>query len=424
MELNKNTIDYAQAKDGSDLLKTFRTYFTPPPGLKNNSGYNVHYLCGNSLGLKPLGTNNVIQEELDAWTNFGVEAHFKENRPWLSYHSLISPDLCRIVGANKEEVVAMGTLTTNLHLLLVSFYRPTKKRYKIIMEAGAFPSDQYTIETQVRLHGFDPADAIIEVAPRNGEFIIEEKDIIKAIHDAGDSLALIMIGGVNYYTGQLFKIEKLTKAAHDVGAHAGFDLAHAVGNVSLQLHEWNVDFGAWCSYKYLNSGPGAIAGIYVHKSHCENPELPQLGGWWGNPEKTRFQMEKGFVPTKTAERFQLSNPSIFAIAPMITSMQLFSRTSMGELRAKSIELTAYLESLLKECSHLPFTIITPEDRYRRGAQLSLLFDDRGEEVFNHLKDHNVICDYRQPNVIRMAPVPLYNSFENAYHVYEVLKKLK
>ena len=411
------TLEYAQDLDQTDSLFPFRERFLFP----QHEGRNVYYFCGNSLGLQPKSVRYLMDAELDDWAKYGVEGHFQARNPWFAYHELFTERLAKIVGANRREVVAMNSLTVNLHLLMLSFYRPDQKRFKILMEAGAFPSDQYAVETQVRLHGFNPADAIIEIAPREGSYLIDEEDIFNAIQDAGEQLALVMIGGVNYYTGQLFDMKSITKAAHDTGALVGFDLAHAVGNVILKLHEWDVDFAAWCSYKYLNSGPGAVGGIYVREDHAANEEIFRLGGWWGNDEKTRFRMEKGFVPKKTAESWQMSNAPVFNMVAHNASLDLFDKAGMKALRDKSDRLTAYLEFLLGQITHLPFTIITPKARDQRGAQLSLLFLERGREIFDRLTAEGVIADWREPDVIRIAPVPLYNSFEDVYRFYEILR---
>lgn len=414
------TLEYAQGQDETDILFPFRERFIFP----QHNEKDVTYLCGNSLGLQPKSVAYLMKLELDDWGRCGVEGHFNARNPWFSYHHIFSERLAKIVGAKKDEVVAANTLTVNLHLLMLSFYRPQGKRYKILMEAGAFPSDQYAMETQVRMYGYDPEEAIIEISPKEGAYIIEEADIIKAIEDAGDSLATVMIGGVNYYTGQFFDLKKITTAAHKVGAYVGYDLAHAVGNVPLQLHAWNVDFACWCSYKYLNSGPGGVGGIYVHEHHSKNPKLFRLGGWWGNDEKTRFKMEKGFVPQKNAGSWQMSNAPVFNMVAHNASLDIFDKAGMKELREKSEKLTAYLEFLLKQIKHLPFNIITPSDPKRRGCQLSLLFEKRGKEVFQALTDNGVVADWREPNVIRIAPVPLYNTYEDAYRFYEILAGLE
>lgn len=413
------TLAFAQDQDQIDTLSHFRTRFLFP----QHEDRDVVYMCGNSLGLQPQSVSYLMQQELKDWAKYGVEGHFNAQIPWFSYHHAFSERLARIVGANKDEVVAANTLTVNLHLLMVSFYRPKGKRYKIMMEAGAFPSDQYAVETQVRMHGYDPTDAIIEIAPKEGKHIIEEEDILQAIADAGDSLALVMFGGVNYYTGQYFDLKAITDAAHKVGAYAGYDLAHAVGNIPLQLHDWDVDFACWCSYKYLNSGPGGVGGIFVHEKHYSNPEVFRLAGWWGNDEKDRFKMRKGFIPQNNAGSWQMSNAPVFNMVAHNAALDIHDKAGMKALREKSEQLTGYMEFLLKQITHLSFEIITPSDATRRGCQLSMLFKDRGREVFDALTKNGVIADWREPNVIRIAPVPLYNSFEDAYRFYEVLMNI-
>ncbi|MEI8279977.1 MAG: kynureninase [Bacteroidota bacterium] len=413
------TAEYAQSRDQIDILYPFRERFHFP----QHNDKDVHYFCGNSLGLQPKSVQYLMSMELQDWAKHGVEGHFRARNPWLSYHQLFSERLAKIVGAKKDEVVAMNTLTVNLHLLMMSFYRPEGKRYKILMEAGAFPSDQYAVETQVRMYGYQPDDAIIEIRPRDGAYIIEEEDIIAAIETAGDMLALVMIGGVNYYTGQLFNMKRITDATHRVGAYAGYDLAHAVGNVPLELHKWNIDFACWCSYKYLNSGPGGVGGAFVHEHHGNNPKIFRLAGWWGNDEKTRFKMEKGFIPQKGVASWQMSNAPVFNMVAHNASLDIFDKTDIKALNNKSKELTGYMEWLLNQITHLPFTIITPTDTQRRGCQLSLLFADRGKEVFEKLTEAGIVADWREPNVIRIAPVPLYNTFEDCYRFYEVLNNL-
>ncbi len=327
------------------------------------------------------------------------------------------------MGAKEDEVVAMNSLTVNLHLLLLSFYKPKGERYRIIMEAGAFPSDQYAIETQVKMHGYQPADAIIELTPRDGEDCLREEDILQAIKDAGNSLACVMIGAVNYYTGQWYPMKEITDTAHEVGAIAGFDLAHAMGNVPMQLHDWNVDFACWCTYKYLNSGPGAVGGIFVHEQHGNNPDTFRLAGWWGNNEDTRFKMQKGFIPAKGAASWQMSNAPVFNMVAHAASLDIFDKVNMKLLREKSIKLTAYLEYLLKQIRHLRFRIITPAEANKRGAQLSLLFEKDGRAIFEELTAKGIVADWREPDVIRVAPVPLYNSFEDVFRFYEVLEEI-
>jgi kynureninase len=361
-----------------------------------------------------------MQKELDDWATHGVEGHFRARNPWFSYHQFFSTSLARIVGAEPDEVVAMNGLTVNLHLLMISFYRPTQQRYKIIMEAGAFPSDQYALETQVRMHGFAPEDAIIEVGPREGGYTIEEDDIEAAIKAAGDSLALVLIGGVHYYSGQAFDIARITKSAHDAGAFAGWDLAHAIGNIELRLHDWDVDFACWCSYKYLNSGPGGVGGAFVHARHDATDKPFRLGGWWGHDAATRFKMQKGFIPQAGAAGWQMSNAPVFNSVAHRASLDIFDKADLRLLREKSTRLTSYFEWLLRQLTHLDFTIITPQDPTRRGAQLSLLFGESGRAVFDHLTAAGVVADWREPNVIRMAPAPLYVRYEDVYRVYEVL----
>ncbi len=413
------SLEYAQGLDQTDILFPFRERFLFP----QHEGRDVYYFCGNSLGLQPKMVSYLMQKELEDWAKHGVEGHFNAAMPWLSYHKFFSERLAKIVGADKDEVVAMNTLTVNLHILLHSFYRPQGGRYKILMEAGAFPSDQYAMETQVRMHGFDPYDAIIEIAPREGAHTIEEADILYAIARAGDSLAVVIMGGVNYYTGQYFDLKKITEAAHAVGAYAGFDLAHAVGNIPLHLHDWHVDFACWCSYKYLNSGPGGVGGIYVHEKYGNDPYFFRLAGWWGNEEKTRFKMQKGFIPQKGAASWQMSNAPVFNMVAHNASLDIFDKAGMKELQAKSRRLTGYLEFLLKKLTNLSFEIITPSDPEQRGCQLSLLFAEKGREVFDALSANGVIADWREPNVIRVAPVPLYNTFEDVYMLYQIMSEI-
>ncbi|MCB0700716.1 MAG: kynureninase [Chitinophagales bacterium] len=413
------TLEYAKEQDKADPLYLNRERFHIP---QHNNGDTV-YFCGNSLGLQPKSVERLIKSELEDWAKYGVEGHFQARNPWFYYHHIFSERLGRLVGASKDEVVATNTLTVNLQLLMLSFYRPEGRRFKIMMEAGAFPSDQYAVETQVRMYGYDPKDAIIEIAPKPGKHTIEESDIIVAIAEAGDSLALVMFGGVNYYTGQLFDMQSITDAAHKVGAYAGFDLAHAVGNVPLSLHDWDIDFACWCSYKYLNSGPGGVGGLYVHERHYNNPDTFRLAGWWGNDEKERFLMRKGFVPQKNAGSWQMSNAPVFNMVAHNAALDIHDHVGIKALREKSLKLTGYLEFLLNTIEHLSFEIITPKEEDRRGCQLSLLFDSRGKEVFEALTNNGVIADWREPNVIRIAPVPLYNSFEDVYKFYNILAQI-
>lgn len=416
----ESSLDFAQSQDQLDMLHPFRERFLFP----QHDDRNVYYFCGNSLGLQSSAVKYLMDRELEDWARYGVEGHFQARSPWFSYHQQFSESLAAITGARKDEVVAMNTLTVNLHLLLLSFYRPEGQRYKIIMEAGAFPSDQYALETQVRMHGFDPSDALIEISPRAGTDLIEEDDIIDAIREAGDSLALVIFGGVNYYTGQLFDMARITREAHQAGAYCGFDLAHAVGNVPLQLHDWEVDFACWCSYKYLNSGPGGVGGAYVHEKYGNDPRFFRLAGWWGNDESTRFKMEKGFIPQQGVASWQMSNAPVFNMVAHRAALDLFDKAGMSALREKSLRMTAYLEYLLLSLNNLSFRIITPSDPARRGAQLSLLFLENGKEVFRILTENGVIADWREPNVIRIAPVPMYNNFEDCYRFYEILRDIR
>jgi len=407
---------YARSQDQTDILYPFRERFLFP----QHDGRDVYYFCGNSLGLQPKAVGFLMEKELEDWGKYGVEGHFQATYPWFSYHHFFNERLAKIVGADKDEVVAANTLTVNLHLLMLSFYRPQGGRYKIIMEAGAFPSDQYAVETQARMHGFDPNDAIIEIAPREGEHLIHEEDIYAAIEQAGSELALVIFGGVNYYTGQLFDMQAIAAAAHKVGAYAGFDLAHAVGNVPLHLHDWGVDFACWCSYKYLNSGPGGVGGMYVHEKYGNDPHFFRLAGWWGNDEKSRFQMKKGFVPQKGAASWQMSNAPVFNMVAHNASLDIFEKAGIKELREKSLRMTAYLEYLLGKIDGLSFNVITPANPEQRGCQLSMLFERDGRSVFEYLTANGVVADWREPNVIRVAPVPLYNTFEDVYMLYELL----
>ncbi|MBX7108801.1 MAG: kynureninase [Chitinophagales bacterium] len=419
----ENTQAFAQQLDATDALRKFCDQFHIP----EINGKRVIYLAGNSLGLLPKKARDYAEQEFLDWQHHGVEAHFHAKNPWLYYHHFCEEALAKIVGADKNEVVAMGSLTANLHLLMVSFYRPTKTRYKIMMEANAFPSDQYAMETQVRYHGLDPDDAVIEMKPREGEFTLRTEDILQAIKDNADQLATIMFGGVNYLSGQLFDMKAITEAGHAAGAMVGFDLAHTVGNVPVKLHEWQVDFACWCSYKYLNSGPGGVAGIFVHEKHGNNSELPRFAGWWGNEEATRFKMEKGFHPQAGAAGWQVSNAPVFPMAIHRASLELYDEAGMGNLRNKSLQLTAYLEFIIDDFNNnhpsKTLQIITPKDPAWRGCQLSLIASANGKEIFNRLTEACVITDWREPNVIRMAPVPLYNSFEDVWNVGRVLREL-
>ncbi len=418
-----STRDYARALDAADPLRRFREAFHLP---RHADGEPVVYLTGNSLGLQPKSAAAAVQAELAHWAEHGVEGHFRDPSRWVDYHRFLTAPLARLVGAELTEVVAMNTLTVNLHLLLISFYRPTATRYKLLLEGGAFPSDQYAAESQVRLHGFDPADAIVELLPRPGEATLRPADIEATIRAHGDSLATILLGGVNYYTGQLFDMAAITRIGHEVGAVVGFDLAHAAGNVPLALHAWDVDFACWCSYKYLNSGPGGVSGVFVHARHAQAPDLPRLAGWWGHDASVRFQMQPGFQPMPGAEGWQLSNAQILPLALHRAALDVVEEAGgMTALRAKSLQLTGYLEALLRGLN-LPtevLDIITPADPAQRGAQLSLLIRRNGRALFDALTQEGVVADWREPDVIRIAPVPLYNSFEDVWRFVDVLRRV-
>ncbi len=420
---HQNSLEFAREMDAKDPLKSFRDQFHFP----DFHSEEVVYLTGNSLGLQPKSTKEYIQKELDAWAKYGVEGHFLAEKPWFGYHEFLTEKSAKVVGAKPEEVVITHSLTTNLHLLMVSFYKPEGNRTKIICEAKAFPSDAYALESQVKFHGLNPASDLIEIAPREGEHLIREEDILNAIAEAGDTLALVMIGGVNYYTGQLFDMETITKAGHAVGAKVGFDLAHAAGNINLKLHDWGMDFAAWCGYKYLNSSPGGVSGIFVHERHANSPDLPRFAGWWGYDKETRFQMEPGFKPMYGAEGWQLSNAPVLGMAAHLASLDIFDAAGMDRIGAKRDELTAFLEFVIQDISkrnvdRCTFEIITPSDKTKRGAQLSILAHGQGKSLFDALTKQGVIADWREPNVIRIAPAPLYNSFEDCYRFGQCLER--
>jgi kynureninase len=414
----------AEQLDSRDELKKFRDQFLFP---RTPSGDKYTYLCGNSLGLQPQKTQDYIQQELIDWARLGVEGHFEAKNPWLPYHEFVTQPLARLVGALPTEVVAMNSLTVNLHLLMVSFYRPTKIRYKIVIEGNAFPSDQYAVASQAQFHaktvGFDSTQAIVEVFPREGEASVRTEDFVEVLEKHKNEIALVMIGGVNYLNGQLFDIATLCKKTHEIDAVFGVDLAHAAGNVMLKLHDWGVDFAAWCSYKYLNSGPGGISGAFVHERHLKNHALPKFTGWWGHDKKTRFTMPSKFVPIETVESWQLSNPPIFQLAALRASLELFDEATMGRLRDKSKKLTAFLAEQIQTTLPTGFVdIFTPMDSEQRGAQLSLKIRGGTREMVASLRKDGVICDFREPNIIRVAPAPLYNNFMDCAIFVEKLKK--
>lgn len=416
-------IDRAKQLDSEDALKHLRSDFLFP---KQKNGIPYIYLCGNSLGLQPKNTKQYINEELEDWEKYGVEGHFEARHPWLPYHEFVTESLARIVGAKNSEVVAMNSLTVNLHILMTSFYRPTKQRYKIVIEGNAFPSDQYAVASQARWHaktvGFDATQAILEVFPREGETYVRTDDFMQLLEKNKSEVALVLLGGVNYLNGQLFDIGKLAQKTRDMGAFFGVDLAHAAGNVPLDLHGWGVDFASWCSYKYLNSGPGGISGIFVHEKHLGQKDIPRFEGWWGHDKNTRFKMGPVFSPMATAEAWQLSNPPIFQLAALRASLEIFDKATMPAIRKKSQKLTSYLCERLQTLPQGFVDIFTPQDPEQRGAQLSLKIKNGTKEMVASLRSDGVICDFREPNIIRVAPTALYNSFEDCYHFVEGLKK--
>lgn len=415
----ENSLAFAKEMDKSDPLRSYRDKFFFP----KIKGKEQLYFCGNSLGLQPKSVRDHINVELEDWANWGVEGHFEGRNPWFSYHHFFTEKMAKVVGAKKDEVVVFNTLTTNLHLMMVSFYNPTPTRYKIMIEGGAFPSDYYAVESQIKFHGFDYDDALIELVPREGEDYLRTEDILAKIEEHKDELALVMIGGVNYYSGQFYELDKITQMGHSVGAKVGFDLAHAAGNIELKLHEWGPDFAVWCTYKYLNSGPGGPGGCFVHERHCKNADLPRFAGWWGHDEKERFQMKPGFRPQEGASGWQLSNAQVFAMAPLKASLEIFDEVGMPALVEKRNKLTGYLAYLIESINKDGrFTILTPNDSNHRGAQISMKVNGNGKEIHKRIMEQNVIVDYREPNVIRLAPAPLYNSFEDVYLFVQAIDK--
>ena len=414
----ESTEIFAQKLDEQDSLKHFREKFYIP---KHTNGEDVFYFTGNSLGLQPKTARKCLEEVLKDWETLAVEGHFEGANPWMTYHEKISAQMAKIVGAKSVEVVAMNLLTVNLHLLLVSFYRPTTEKYKIVIEKGAFPSDQYAVKSQIRFHGFDVKNSLIEIEPRENETTLRTEDIIATLDENADSIALVMLGGINYYTGQVFDMKEITAAGHRIGAVVGWDLAHAAGNVELKLHDWNADFACWCTYKYLNSGPGGIGGAFVHERHAENFDLPRFAGWWGHDKETRFLMDDEFVPMRGAEGWQLSNQPIFLLAALRASLDIFDEAGMDNLLEKSKKLTGYLELLLNEIHNDRISIITPTDENQRGCQLSIRVKDADKSLFKAISERGVVADWREPDVIRVAPAPLYNSFMDVWKFVEILK---
>lgn len=409
----------ARRLDAADPLRGFRDRFHIPPG---PDGSPSTYFVGNSLGLQPKGVRAAVDAELDAWARLGVRGHFEGGHPWYAYHARLAGGMARLVGGSPQEVVAMNGLTVNLHLMMATFYRPTPERFKILVEEPTFPSDRYAVLTQIEHHGHDPADALVTVGPREGEHHVRIDDLVETLERDGDKIALTLVGGVNFLTGQRFDLERITALAKARGCRVGFDLAHAVGNVELRLHDWGVDFAAWCGYKYLNGGPGAVAGCFVHERNARDVSLPRFGGWWGNDPETRFamQLQPEFVPVPTADGWQLSNPPILALAPLAASLEIFDEAGMPALLEKSRALTGYLEFLLDRTGGGRFEIITPRDPDARGCQLSILVRDGGRALQRALEERGVECDFREPNVVRVAPTPLYNTFHEVWRFARIL----
>ena len=413
----QNSLTFARKMDAEDKLHKYRNEFHFP----QINGKDVIYFTGNSLGLQPKITQNYVDEIMIDWKELAVEGHFHAKKPWWDYHERLARPLAGIVGANVEEVSVMNTLSVNLHLMMVSFYRPTKSRYKILCEEKAFPSDQYMLQSQVRFHGLDPNEAIVEVKKRKGEHHWRTEDIQAKIKELGSELALVLIGGVNYYNGQVFDMKTITKTGKSVGAYVGWDLAHAVGNIKLALHDWDVDFAAWCSYKYMNSGPGNASGIFINQKHLGKDNIPRFEGWWGTKKETRFLMKSNFEPIDTADAWQISNPSVLSLAPYLASLQLFEEVGMEALVNKRNKIVAFLEFILNEIDiqvESNFEIITPSDR---GCQLSVFLHGQGRPLFDYLIKKGVVADWREPNVIRLAPAPFYCSFEDMYRFGQILK---
>lgn len=403
--------NFAHEMDAQDPLANYRERFCFP---KTNDGQDCIYLCGHSLGLQPKTVRAYIEQELKDWADLGVEGHFSARNPWMPYHRLLTQQTASLAGARPEEVVVMNSLTVNLHLMMVSFYRPTSQRHRILVEQGAFPSDQYAVQSQISFHGFRPESSLLELAPRAGESCIRDEDILSLIDREGDSIALILLGGVNYATGQAFDITAITNAGHKRGCVVGFDLAHAVGNLPLHLHDWGPDFAVWCGYKYLNGGPGCVGGCFVHDRHSHAWEIPRFAGWWGHDERVRFEMAPNFRPITGAEGWQLSNPSILSLAALRASMDIFHEAGMERLRSKSLSLTAYLEFLLSEQASTRCSVVTPSDAERRGAQISIRIPVNGQGLCKELANSGIVGDWRQPDTFRVAPVPLYNSYRDVF----------
>lgn len=416
----KPGIEFAKEQDLIDPLAHYRTKFHIP---KNSRGEEWLYFTGNSLGLQPKKTKQYIEQELDDWAKLGVEGHFEAKNPWMPYHEFLTETMAEIVGAKPIEVVIMNTLTTNLHLLMVSFYQPTKLKNKILIESDAFPSDRYAVETQLRYHGYDPVESLIEWSPRKGETLLNMEDLESMLHSHGHEIALLLIGGVNYYTGQYLDLKKISELGHKKECKVGIDLAHGVGNIQPNLHESGVDFAAWCTYKYMNSGPGSLGGIFVHERYAHDQTLKRFAGWWSQNKKTRFDMRQPLDITPGAEGWQLSNPPILSMAAIKASLALFSEVGMPSLIKKSKKLTGYLEYLILKLNNNNISIITPKDTEQRGCQLSIKVKNANKSLHDKLTEENVITDWRNPDVIRCAPVPFYNSFEDVFKMVEQLKNI-
>lgn len=414
----QNTLEYAQQQDAKDPLASFRNKFHIP---KNTSGEDLVYLCGNSLGLQPKITSEYIDEVLQDWANLGVDGHTDAEHPWLPYHEFLAENMARIVGAKPSEVVVMNTLTTNLHMMMVSFYQPTKSKYKIVVESDAFPSDKYAVESQLKFHNIDSEEGLILWKPREGEELCRFEDLEEIMENQGDEIALLMIGSTNYYTGQSFPLKKITELGQKYACMVGFDLAHGAGNIQPNLHETGADFAVWCTYKYLNGGPGSLGGCFVHERHAHNTELNRFAGWWGHNKKTRFNMRKDFDALPGAEGWQLSNPPILSMAAIRASLDIFAEAGFYNLRTKSEKLTGYLEFLVDEMKNDAVKVITPRNPEERGCQLSIQVKDADKKLHTKLTEAGVVSDWREPDVIRIAPTPLYNSFEDVFKFSERLK---
>ena len=416
----QNSLDYAKQLDQEDPISYLRNQFHIP---RDKHGKEWLYFTGNSLGLQPKITSKYIEQELDDWANFGVEGHFEAKNPWLSYHELLTDTMAKVVGAKPVEVVVMNTLTTNLHLLMVSFYQPSKTKYKIIIESDAFPSDRYAVQSQLSFHGFDPEEALIEWKPKEGKELLELEDLKSILDSQGDEVALLLIGGVNYYTGQYLDIKKIAELGHAKKCMVGIDLAHGAGNIQPNLHDSSIDFAAWCTYKYLNSGPGSLSGLFVHEKHAQRKDLPRFAGWWNHNKETRFNMRQPFDVMEGAEGWQLSNPPILSMAAIKASLDIFEKVGMDALVKKSKKLTGFFEYLVNEIASDTIEIITPTNPNERGCQLSLQVKNADKNLHRKLTENNIITDWREPDVIRCAPVPMYTSFEDVYHMVKTLESL-